>query len=365
MTQPGKYATESAIVKMHFPIQPQRILLLKPCCIGDVVLTTPLLQALRHAYPEAHITWGVGRHSAPAIRRHPLLNACLDTGPAANPARSPGGLLRLARQLHQERFDLAVVPDRSPLLGLAVWLAGIPWRAGLDSAGRGRFYTVKAPLDPSAIHHEAEIYLDVARTLHIPADGLRACIPVTPEQVSALPASLRTGRGLVVVHVGGGRNPGMTMIEKRPPISLLAAVAARAAAHLRARVAILGASEDRPRADELHEALPGLNPISLVGILDLEQIAALGSIARLVIAPDTGVMHLLAAVGAPTIAIFGPSDPRRYGPYGPQGRSVAVWRPYPLPEGGVASGPPRGWTWESDGPPAAEVWEATRPLLNA
>ncbi len=348
---------------MQFP--PARILLLKPCCIGDVVMATPLLTALRRAYPTAHITWAVGRHSAPAIAGHPLLDATLDTGPAANPARTPGGLLRLVRLLRAGRFDLIVVPDRSPLFSLAARLAGIPQRAGLDSAGRGAFYTVKAPIDPQAIRHEAEIYLDVARALGIDTTDCWASIPVSAERQAALPQPLRAAPGLVIVHVGGGRNPGMTMIEKRPPVALLAVVAAKAAARLKARVAILGGPDDRPRADELHAALPGLNPLSLVGVLDFGEIAALGSVARLAIGPDTGLMHLLAAAGAPTAMIFGPSDPRRYGPFVPPGQAVTAWRPYPLPVGGVAAGPPKGWTWEADGVSADEVWEQVEPLIPA
>ncbi len=348
---------------MSSPPSPARLLLLKPCCIGDVVLTTPLLAALRRAFPSTHITWAVGAHSAPVIERHPLLDAILPTGPAANPARSPGGLLRLAFRLRQGHFDLAVVPDRSPVLGLATRLAGIPARVGLDSAGRGRFYTVKVPVDPHVIRHEAEIYLDIARALGLPTTDCWANIPVNDQQVTALPRLLPTGSGLVVVHVGGGKNPGMTMTEKRPPVALLATIAARAAARLKARIAILGGPEDRSRADDLHAELPGMNLLSLVGVLNLTEIAALSRVTALAIGPDTGVMHLMAAAGAPTVMIFGPSDPRRYGPFVPPGCAVAAWKPYPLPKGGVAAGPPAGWTWEKHGITAQEVWEAAQALL--
>lgn len=348
---------------MIFVTAPSRILLLKPCCIGDVVFATPLLSALRRAYPDAHITWGVGTHSAAAIQHHPDLNAILNTGTAANPARSLGGMVRLVRQIRAGRFDLVVVPERSPLISLATRLAGVPVRAGLDSVGRGRFYTVRAPIDPAEVRHEADIYLDVGRALGIDVNDCWTNVSANASQVKRLPAPLRTESGLIVVHVGGGKNPGMTMVEKRPPVDLLGIVAAKAAAAMNARIAILGGPQDRDRADQLHEALPGLNPLSLVGVLDFEEIAALGSVARLVIGPDTGLMHLMAAAGAPTVMIFGPSDPRRYGPFVPPGKAAAAWRPYPLPEGGVASGPPKDWTWEANGVTANEVWEAAESLL--
>ena len=350
---------------MIFVTPPSRILLVKPCCIGDVVMTTPLLAALRRAYPTAHITWAVGDHSAAAITDHPLLNATLPTGPTANPARSPRGLLALARTMRAGAYDLVVAPDRSPLISLATQLAGIPVRAGLDSAGRGRFYNVKAPINPQAVRHEADIYLDVARALGLDVADCWANVSVSDEAISALPAPLRAEPGLLVVHVGGGKNPGMTMLEKRPPVELLAVVAARAAARLGTRIAVLGGPQDRERADALYEALPGMNLLSLVGVLDFKEIAALGSVAELVIGPDTGLMHLLAAAGAPTVMIFGPSDPRRYGPFVAPGKAATAWRPYPLPEGGVAAGPPKDWTWEQHGVSADEVWAQITTLISA
>ncbi|GAB4575136.1 MAG: glycosyltransferase family 9 protein [Anaerolineae bacterium] len=350
---------------MQISPPPAHILLVKPCCIGDVVFTLPLLKALRRAYPAAHLTWAVGDHSIPAIQHHPALNAVLPTGPAANPARTPGGLVRLVHQFRSRQLDLAVVPARTPLLGLATWLAGIPNRAGLDSAGRGLFYNIRAPVDPHASRHEAEIYLDIARALSIDTTDCFATIPVTEDQIASLPAPLRDDPGLIVVHVGGGVNPGMKMHEKRPPIELLATVAARAAAKLKARIAVLGGPEDRPRADELHEALPGLNLLSLIGILDFSQIAALGHTARLVVGPDTGLMHLMAAAGAPTVMIFGPSDPHRYGPFTGTQRATAIWKPYPLPPGGVAAGPPKHWNWQAHGPTVEEVWAGVEQVLNA
>ncbi len=348
---------------MNMSAPPGRILLYKPCCIGDVVLATPLLAALRRAFPDAHITWAVGTHSAPAIADHPMIDATLPTGRAANPARSMTGLWRLVRQIRTGRYDLAVIPVRSIFAGLAIRLAGVPVRAGLDSANRGRFHTIRAVINPADVRHEADIYLDVGRALGIDVTDYWANVPVTDRasQRVLIPPDKRPG--LIVVHVGGGKNPGMTMAEKCPPVALLANVAARAAAQTRGKIAVIGGREDRARADELHEHLHGASPISLVNILDFQQLAALGTLAALVIGPDTGVVHLMAAAGAKTVMIFGPSDPRRYAPFVPPGQSVAPWKPYPLPEGGVASGPPNDWSWEKHGVTAREVWEEAKTLL--
>src|SRR5262249_9924447 len=152
-------------------------------------MATPLLAAVRRAYPDAIIDWAVGSEARKAIdglkanQNDPddrPLHDLLDTGPLANPASKLGNLIHLIRQLRAGRYDLALVPDRSPLLGLVTLCAGIPQRAGLDSAGRGFAYTVKAKIDPAEIRHEAEIYLDVARALGL--NTVDCWVSVRPRQ---------------------------------------------------------------------------------------------------------------------------------------------------------------------------------------
>ena len=140
-------------------ITANRIVFIRPCCIGDVVMATAALSALRGAFPQAHITWAIGSWSAPAIENHPALDDILDTGAAALPWQSEGGMLRFIRQLRAGNFDLAVSLVRSPRMSLAILLAGIPARAGLDSGGRGFGYNLRIAVDPSAREHEGAIYL--------------------------------------------------------------------------------------------------------------------------------------------------------------------------------------------------------------
>ena len=95
--------------------------------------------------------WG-GGHSR-FVTGHPLLDAVLDVG---DPFQSPGALLRFEGTLRKGKYDLAISLSRSPRMSAAVWLAGIPTRAGLDSNGRGFGYNIRAAVDPTARRHEAE-----------------------------------------------------------------------------------------------------------------------------------------------------------------------------------------------------------------
>jgi ADP-heptose:LPS heptosyltransferase len=87
--------------------------------------------------------------------------------------------------------------------------------------------------------------------------------------------------------------------------------------------------------------------VPLAGALTFAQIAALAAEARLYIGNDTGLTHLAAAAGAPTVMILGPSDPARYAPYA--AHTLALWQPAALRPGGVSSGPPPAWDWARDG----------------
>ncbi|MBI1257561.1 MAG: lipopolysaccharide heptosyltransferase [Chloroflexi bacterium] len=324
---------------------PQRIVLILPCCIGDVVLATATLKALRRAYPQAHIVWAVGSWSKPAIEHHPLLDGIIDTGNEALPVKSIGGMLRFVRQLRAGNFDLALSLVRSPLMSLALLLTGIPQRAGLDSAGRGFGYSVKAALDPNVPRHEAEIYLDVARALGIDTTDCRANIPVREADRAAVRGKLRTD-GIegtyLVVNPAGGRNPGMVLDVKRWPAANFAALANR----FGLPVVLIGGRGDETLIAAVQAELTVPNA-QYAGELSFGEIAALAQGARLYIGNDTGLTHLAAAAGAKTVMILGPSDPQRYAPFAED--ALALWKPTAVQRGGVAAGAPTDWDWGRDG----------------
>jgi len=320
------------------PTNPRRIVLILPCCIGDVVLGTATLCALRRAYPNVHITWAVGKWSRAALEGHNLLDDLLDTGDQALPVYSLSSLLAFVSQLRAGRFDLAVSLVRSPLMSLAVWLSGIPFRAGLDSAGRGFGYNIRAPIDPLVVRHEAEIYLDVARVLGLDTANCWANVPVSEVRQSDQP--------YMVINPAGGRNPGMTMDIKRYPPEKLADLANRISKAINARVIVIAGKDDQPLVDAVTARLDQASE-TFVGVLTFREMATLAHGSQVYIGNDTGLMHLAAAAGAKTVMILGPTDPKRYAPFSPQ--SIALWKPAAVSQRGVAAGVPADWDWERDG----------------
>jgi ADP-heptose:LPS heptosyltransferase len=326
------------------PSDPRRIALVLPCCIGDVILATAALKALRRAYPRAHIAWYVGSWSRPAIADHDLLDEAIDTGPSALPVTTWAEIRAFADRLRAGQYDLAVSLVRSPRMSLAVRLSRIPFRAGIDSGGRGFGYNLRAHIDPGQPRHEAEIYLDVIRALGVDSAGCYANVPVRRAHAAKMRGLV--GENTIVIHPGGGNNPGMVMDAKRWPPKHFAALADRLADALGSRIVLIGAPGDRLLVDAVAGAMTH-EPLDYAGKFSLPETAALASIARLYIGNDTGLTHLAAAAGARTCMILGPSDPRRYAPFTPL--SLALWQPVDLPSGGVSAGPPPGWDWARDG----------------
>ncbi len=304
----------------------RRILIVRRCCLGDVLMTTPLLRALEEAYPDATITYAVGKWSAAALggepQRHTILRLPEHPGPR--------DWVRIVGRLRRGRFDLALAPERSPLPALATALAGIPRRVGLDSAGRGFALTDRVPVP--TLRHETDLSLDLARALDIPAPERRPRYLPSAEaraHIAAIFAERAMREPLFVVHPGGGANPGVTMDTKRWSPERFAAVGAALLVQHGGTLAIVGAASDAATvAATVAACPPGTHDLG--GLLSLDELGALCARATLYVGNDAGTSHLAEACGAPMVVVFGPTDPAQYGPT--DGVGEAVWDP-------VACGP--------------------------
>ena len=316
----------------QLPIAPRRLVVLKSCCLGDVIEATPLLGALRRAYPSARIVAGVGRWARPAVVNNPDLDGLLDLEDVGVGRPHPSAYARVLRRLRAGRFDTALVLDRTPLLTLLPLLAGIPIRAGIDSAGRGFPLNIRVPW--TTVEQEAALFLRVGQALGISTRdaGLRF-VPTNADEryVAALWRQHGLDGALVVaVAPGGGQNPGMTLYAKRWPPARFAALADRLHEERTLSVVLAGSEQDAPVTAEVrrHMHAPA---VDLAGRTEtFGQLGALFARCALFAGNDSGPMHLAAAVGTPVLTIFGPTDPAVYAPYmphaitlrGPQGLST-------------------------------------------
>lgn len=346
------------------PAHIRRVLLIRPCCIGDVVLATAALSALRDALPGAQIIWAVGGWARHAVDYHPAVNGILPTGPHALPFRHWRSSGNFMWGMIDGRFDLIVSLVRSPRMGLAVLASGVRWRAGIDSNGRGFGYNLKVPVNPAHRRHEADIYLDVVRTAFPETGDYEANLPIAAparQSVSEKLAAYRVQKPYIVVHPGGGNNPGMRLDAKRWPPAYFASLADALADAYSVQIILIGGPDDTPLLQAVNEALR--HPVAYQSTrLTFAEIGALAAAAVLYVGNDSGLTHLAAASGAATAMIFGPSDPARYGPY--TRNSIALWKPTELASGGVAAAHAQRWDWTNDGIQPADALEQLHAFLS-
>ncbi|MCA9936213.1 MAG: glycosyltransferase family 9 protein [Ardenticatenaceae bacterium] len=311
---------------------PKKALILKPCCVSQVMLTTPLLAVLNEAYPDTQFDWAVSQWARPAVAGNPRITELIPAGEAGLSGANRSELRAFIERVRAEAYDTCIVPSRSSWLAYVAWRAGIPQRIGLDVNGRGFSHTM--PIQPiPEVHHEAEIYLSLAYGLHIdpqlivqrgrmefyPPDQARTAVTARlVEEVDWL-----GDVPLAVLHPGGGHNPLVTDEQKRWPLTRFARLGNYLARRHGARVVLVGAKSDRTVAT----ALAGMmsQPVTdLTGTVSLGEVGALCEVADLYVGNDAGPTHIAAATGCPTLAIFGPSDPRLSGPFAPQGRVISL-----------------------------------------
>ena len=300
---------------------PGAILLLRLERIGDLLMTLGAIQAIRRRAPRARITLAVGSWNGAVARLVPGLDRVetLDMPWLARGARPAGiaHLLRAGRRWRRRRFDLAINFEGDIRTNALMWLSGARRRVGFGMAGGGPLLTDCVPYDPGA-HVAANAMRLVERAFGAESAGL-----TEPREASArlsVPAEARaraadllgrdpTGGPLVGVHASGGRE-----IKQWAP-ARFAEVAARLARSHGARIVLSGSAADRALVDRLRAALPAGVPCwDLSGDDDLVTLAAVIERLSVFVTGDTGPMHLAAAVGTPIVALFGPSDPRRWGP---------------------------------------------------
>jgi heptosyltransferase-1 len=296
-----------------------RILLVKLSSFGDVLHALPTLEALREAYPRAHITWLVEAGYAPLLSGHPALNEVW-VAPRLRPAEffsgaNPATLRRLVQQLRARSFDLVV--DLQGLLKSAVWvaLARSPRKVGYDKTRELSYLALTErvkPFDPEA--HAVRRYLNLAHYLGAPpltSPRFRLGLDAAADIAALIPAA--AGRPLAVLH------PGARWASKLWPAASWANLA-EWLCYKGFQVAVTGSAADRELAAGMvrQSRAPLLN---LAGSTSLAQLAGILRKARLGVTTDTGAMHLAAALGTKVVALFGPTAPWRTGPFG-QGHQV-------------------------------------------
>lgn len=299
----------------------KRILIVNVNWVGDVIFSTPFIRAVRETHPDSYI----------ACLLHPRCSQMLESNPRLNEIivydeegihKSLSGKWRLIQEIKKKNFDTAFLLHRSFTKALITFLAGIKDRIGYPTKGRGWVLTT-AVEEPAEEAHKVEYFLGIAKAVGIKS-GNASYEFFVDDAARRYAGNLLRESGvsdkdrIVVLCPGGNWDP------KRWPKEKFAKLGDMLAEKYGSRIVIAASAKDAPLAKEIQGMMKN-GAIVAAGRTDLKQLGAILERSTLVVANDTGPMHMASALGVKTIALFGPTSPRITGPYG-KGAWRVIWK---------------------------------------
>lgn len=335
------------------PVLPQRarsnrVLVIRPDHLGDVLLMMPALQFVKRERPETELHVICGAWAAELLARFDEVDVVLtlDFPGFQRGGRSPRGnpylrALASARMLRRIGYDSALIMRPDHWWGaMLAFLAGIQERVGYDNANVAPFLTGGIPHqhEHAVLQnlHLVEFWLGVAHNREI---GLT--LPVDPADAAAVD-QLLSDRGIdgakpiVCIHPGSGMPSKLWQADK------WAQAADQVSQHHNVTIIFTGSSAEKALIDDIAGRMK-TKSCSVAGETSAGQLAALYRRARAVLGPDSGAMHVAAAVHTPTVALFGPADPIEFAPWGDGRKHAAITST-------IACRPCRILDWRDDSP---------------
>ncbi|MCX7847317.1 MAG: glycosyltransferase family 9 protein [bacterium] len=309
-----------------------RVLVVKPSSLGDVVCALAVVPRLRRLLPGCEIDWLINREYAALVQAAGVDRVIVfDRGSWRRWRSVLAGLSNLwdaSLQIRRSRY--ALVLDLQGLLrsGWFTWVSGAPRRIGFADAREGAWlaYTERVQVRRHTVH-AVDYCLAALRVL---GDGAEPASWEWPGLAPAL-AAVREKTGLVS-KTYFVLAPGSRRAEKRWPVAAWGELTARLWQRYHLPVALVGDERERELAAEIARRAstcgiaPGVVHV-LAGVLNLLDLLALSRESRLFIGGDTGPLHAAVAAGAQVVALMGPTDPDRHGPYGQREHVVAAPAP--------------------------------------
>lgn len=299
------------------------VLVYRPRYVGDVLLTIPTLRQLRESFPVARITFLASPSVRQIVEQCPYVDETLilDRG-----GRHKGlaGKLRLVAELRKRKFDLALVLMRSFSSAVISYLAGARYRAGFSTELRSLLLT--HPVAYRKNEHEASCFLSVLESLGVECSPPQMQVWIPPEAHRYAEdwfraSSIRPEEPVLFVNPGGQSDTRCLSPAR------LAGLADKASKRHGYRVIVIwGPGEEGP-ACQVMEAMH--TPAELAPRTSLLELAALFARGDVLLTHDSGPLHLAAAVGIATVAVFGPSSPAKWNPRGDRNLYVQTTRSCP------------------------------------
>jgi lipopolysaccharide heptosyltransferase II len=298
------------------------ILVIRLYFLGDVLFSTPVLEALKGRYPGASLTVLVKKRARDILASNPFVDEVLLYDEVER-YHCPPWSTRLALLLRRRRFDLAVDLTGDLRSSWLLFACEPGFRVGFNHVGlsflldrsipyRARGHVIDHLL--KAVEPVGAVSAGAAPTLCLTDDERRA----GAEAVRGV--GVREGQSYVVI------SPGSNRLARRWPAPRFGRLSSLVRERLAATPIVTGAADDAGLADEVVEASAGA-AVSLAGATGVRVFAAVAAGARAFVGNDSGPLHIAASQGTPVVGLYGPTDPTNYAPRG--GASRVLWAGYP------------------------------------
>jgi len=306
----------------------KNILIVRTDRIGDVVLTTPSIKAVREAYPNARICVLISSYTVDLIKGNPNIDEIIIDDKYG---RHKGifGFFKLVSTIRKEKFDLAIIYHTKKRTNALCFLSGIPMRLGYKNNKFG--FLLTHPVYDNRVHgikHEAEYCLDLLKKIDIKFNGeIKLELPILAHAVDWLKQFLSSSNIsnkdlLIVVH------PGASDPSKQWPEELFVKIINKLSRKYQSsKFVVIGAKNLKNIAKNLC-SYTNTNVINLCGMTTVAELVSLLNRADLLISNDSGPVHIAAAMNTPVVSIFTRNqpgiNPERWRPLGPNSTFVSV-----------------------------------------
>lgn len=305
------------------PDKIKQILIRSTNWVGDAIITTPAIRAVRKNFPEAKISLLAKPWVAPIFYNNPYIDNILIYD-AAGKHKGLSGILRLSKELRKEKFDLAIFFQNAFEAALTAILAGIPNRLGYNTDARNLLLTHCIRITPALKRvHQIDYYLGIPKGASLKSDGRHLTLVVTDKERKHAKETLSkhgiTGKNRLV-----GINPGAVFgSAKRWFPERYAALSVKLQKYSGAEIAIFGGPGEKALGQYVSE-LMGSRCVNFCGKTSLREAVALIEKCQLFITNDSGLMHVAAALDTPQIAIFGSTDHITTSPGGSRSQIIRI-----------------------------------------
>ena len=289
--------------------------------IGDLVMSLPALEGVRKSFPKAHITVLVRPPLDELLRGNPNVDEIM-LYDKKGVHKGAAGLARIVREVRARKFKKAILFQNAFEAALITFLARIPERMGYTTDNRGMLLTKGVKLsDKTRAKHQVEYYRDLLAALGLDTNGETPKLYLTKEEKKRADETLASlgvpGDGVLI-----GVNPGAQYgVAKKWHPERFGAVADRLVSEFGAKIIIFGGPSDVTAAKAVQASMRR-EAVNLSGQTSIRELMALVRRCSLFITNDSGPMHISAALGVPTLAVFGSTNPSATGPASRKGRVV-------------------------------------------